>query len=188
MSRRQRDARRRQLTRFRIRRSCTVPLYVDHSQGPSSPPLRESTPVKRHRSQGSNASSCSIRTTGVLLDRGGAVGRASRGTRASGDRDRGGTPSRPASNRSPTARRFPFKERVRRLAKRPEPARRIKDILQLDIEGDMKGHAHGHRSLRPKPQHRLAGVSAPEECGRPLGHLQRQGQADDVAVESDRSL
>src|SRR6185312_4487018 len=55
-------------------------------------------------------------------------------------------------------------------------------------ERHVQAEPHRHRAQRPQPQHRGAGLAAPEERRAPLADLVGEFEPDHVAVELDRAL
>ena len=52
----------------------------------------------------------------------------------------------------------------------------------------MEVETHRHASRLPKTEHRLPRSTNPEECDFALGKNVRQGQAELVSIEGDRSI
>ena len=79
-------------------------------------------------------------------------------------------------------------EGQRRHAERAQSSRRSDDVLERDLERKVKRDAHRRRTVGPQADHRLPGAADPEKAAPICGSSQRKRQADDVAVEVDRTI
>jgi hypothetical protein len=60
------------------------------------------------------------------------------------------------------------------------------NILERHFEGDVQRDPDRSRTERPEAEHAFAAPADPEERGAALWHLEREREADHVAVERHR--